>query len=86
MDEGSQVYILKHCFSSEIPLLLKICELKRKSAASPPPHPLYEGGKGIETRDQIGNTEKTREFQKNFCFINYAKPFDCVDHNKLGNS
>ena len=40
-------------------------------------------------RDQITNTcwikEKAREFQKNiyFCFINYAKAFDCVDHNKL---
>ena len=32
--------------------------------------------------------EKTREFQKNiyFCFIDYAKVFDCVDHNKLENS
>ena len=28
-------------------------------------------------------TEKVREFQKNFCFIDYAKAFDCVDHNKL---
>ena len=41
------------------------------------------------TRDQIANihsiTEKAREFQKNisFCFIDYAKAFDCVDHNKL---
>ena len=41
------------------------------------------------TRDQIANIrwiiEKTREFQKNiyFCFIDYAKAFDCVDHNKL---
>ena len=41
------------------------------------------------TRDQIANirwiTEKAREFQKNiyFCFIDYAKVFDCVDHNKL---
>ena len=40
-------------------------------------------------RDQIPNIcwiiEKTREFQKNiyFCFIDYAKAFDCVDHNKL---
>ena len=44
------------------------------------------------TRDQIVNIhwimEKAREFQKNiyFCFIDYAKPFDCVDHNKLENS
>ena len=44
------------------------------------------------TRDQIANIchiiEKAREFQKNicFCFIDYAKTFDCVDHNKLENS
>ncbi|KAF7250006.1 LINE-1 retrotransposable element ORF2 protein [Varanus komodoensis] len=39
------------------------------------------------TRDQIANIhcimEKAREFQKNICFIDYAKAFDCVDHNKL---
>ena len=45
--------------------------------------------KGRGTRDQIANIrwiiEKTREFQKNiyFCCIDYAKAFDCVDHNKL---
>ena len=45
--------------------------------------------KGRETRDQIANIhwiiEKASEFQKNvyFCFIDYAKDFDCVDHNKL---
>ena len=45
--------------------------------------------KDRETRDQIANihriTGKAREFQKNiyFCFIEYAKAFDCVDHNKL---
>ena len=40
--------------------------------------------KGRGTRDQIV-IEKAREFQKNicFCFIDYAKAFDCVDHNKL---
>ena len=42
------------------------------------------------TRDQIANIrwiiEKAREFQKNMCFIDYAKAFDCVDHNKLENS
>ena len=47
--------------------------------------------KGRGTRDQIPNirwiTEKTREFQKNiyFCFMDYAKAFDCTDHNKLEN-
>jgi len=45
--------------------------------------------KGRGTRDQIANIcgimEKPREFQKNiyFCFIDYAKAFDCVDHNRL---
>ena len=45
--------------------------------------------KGRKTRDQTANIhwimEKAREFQKNiyFCFTDYAKPFDCVDHNKL---
>ena len=48
--------------------------------------------KGRGTRDEIANIrwimEKAREFQKNiyFCFIDYAKAFDCVDHNKLENS
>ena len=45
--------------------------------------------KSRETRDPIANTcwiiEKARQFQKNiyFCFFDYAKAFDCVDHNKL---
>ena len=45
--------------------------------------------KGRGTRDQIANlhwiTEKEREFQKSiyFCFIDYTKDFDCIDHNKL---
>ena len=49
-------------------------------------------GKGRGIRDQIANIrwimEKAREFQKDiyFCFIDYAKAFDCVDHNKLENS
>ena len=48
--------------------------------------------KGRGTRDRIANIrwimEKAREFQKNiyFCFNDYAKAFDCVDHNKLENS
>ena len=47
----------------------------------------FRKGRGI--RDQIANirwiTEKAREFQRNiyFCFTDYAKAFDCVDHNKL---
>ena len=48
---------------------------------------MYAKGRG--TRDQIANNcwiiEKAREFQKNiyFCFLDYAKAFDCGDHNKL---
>ena len=53
------------------------------------PHVQAGFRKGRRTRDQIANIcqiiEKAREFQKNiyFCFIDYAKAFDCVDHNKL---
>ena len=43
--------------------------------------------KGRGTKDQISNIrwiiKKARELQKNICFIDYAKSFDCVDHNKL---
>ena len=48
--------------------------------------------KGRGTRDQIANicwiSEKARKLQRNiyFCFTDYAKAFDCVDHNKLENS
>ena len=48
-----------------------------------------QGGfrKGRGTRDQIANIywiiEKARELQKNFCFIDYAKAFACVDHYQL---
>ena len=52
--------------------------------------PDVQGGfrKGRGTRDQIANIhwiKKAREFQKNiyFCFIDYAKAFDCVEHNKM---
>ena len=53
--------------------------------------PDFQAGfrKGTGTRNQIANIhwiiEKAREFQKKiyFCFIHYAKAFDCVDHNKL---
>ena len=56
--------------------------------------PVVQAGfrKGRGPRDQIANIlwiiKKATEFQKNiyFCFIDYAKAFDCVDHNKLENS
>ena len=42
----------------------------------------------IKLPTSVGSLKKAREFQKNiyFCFIDYAKAFDCVDHNKLENS
>ena len=46
--------------------------------------------KAVEPKDKlptsVGSSKKTREFQKNiyFCFIDYAKAFDCVDHKKCG--
>ena len=46
--------------------------------------------KGRGSSDQIVNIhwiiEKAKEFQKDICFIDYTKTFDCVDHNKLENS
>ena len=46
--------------------------------------------KGRGMRDQIANIhwiiENAKEFQKNICFIDYTKAFDCVDHKKLKNS
>ena len=49
--------------------------------------PDIQARKGRGTRDQIANIcwiiKKAREFQKSICFIDYAKVFDCVDHNKL---
>ena len=79
---------------------LKKQESSRKTSISalltmPKPElPVVQAGfrKGRGTRDQIANIhwimEKAREFQTNiyFCFVDYAKAFDCVDHNQLENS
>ena len=69
--------------------LLQASLHKYVSHELPDVQPGFRKGRG--TRQQIANirwiTEKVREFQKNiyFCFIGYAKVFDCVDHNKLWN-
>ena len=70
--------------------MLKILQARLEQYMIPElPDVQAEFRKGRGTRDQIANIhwimEKAREFQKNiyFCFVDYAKAFDCVDHNKL---
>ena len=71
-------------------IMLKILQARLQQYVNqelPDVQAIFRKGRG--TRDQIANIcrimEKAREFQKNiyFCFIDYAKAFDCVDHNKL---
>ena len=71
-------------------VMLKILQARLQQYVNREPPDVQAGfRKGRETRDQIANIrwiiEKARGFQKNiyFCFIDYAKAFDCVDHNKL---
>ena len=70
--------------------MLKILQARLQQYVNPELPDVQAGfRKGRGTRDQIANRwiiKKAREFQKNiyFCFIDYAKAFDCVDHNKLG--
>ena len=85
--------VLLSCYSHGSKVILKIFQARLQQYVN---HELpdVQGGfrKGRGTRDQIANIrwimEKAREFQKNiyFCFVDYAKAFDCVDHNKLENS
>ena len=70
--------------------MLKILQARLQKYVNREPPDVQAGfRKGRGTRDQIANIcwimEKAREFQKNiyFCFIGYAKAFDCVGHNKL---
>ena len=71
-------------------IMLKILQARLQQYANREPPDVQAGfRKGRGTKDQIANIcwiiEKAREFQKNiyFCFIDYAKAFDSVDHNKL---
>ena len=73
--------------------MLKILQAKLQQYMNPEIPDVQAGfRKGRGTRDQIANIcwiiKKAREFQKNiyFCFIDYAKALDCVDHMKLENS
>ena len=71
-------------------VMLKILQARLQQHVNPELQDVQAGFKnGRGTRDQIANIcwviEKAREFQKNiyFCFIDYAKAFDCVDHIKV---
>ena len=70
--------------------MLKILQARLQQYVNREPPDVQAGfRKGKGTRDQIANVcwiiKKAREFQKNiyFCFIDYAKAFDCVDHKNL---
>ena len=69
--------------------MLKILQTRLQQYMNHELPDVQAGFRNRGTRDQIANIcwiiEKAREFQKNiyFCFIDYAKAFDCVDHNKL---
>ena len=80
-----------HLIASKV--MLKILQVNLQQYMSHElPDVQAEFRKGRGTWDQIANIrwiiEKLREFQKSihFCFIDYAKAFDCVDHNRLENS
>ena len=71
-------------------VMLKILQARLQQYVNHKPPDVQAGfQKGRGTRDQIANIhwiiKEARDFQKNtyFCFIDYAKAFDCVDHNKL---
>ena len=79
-----------HIISHASKVMLKIFQVRLQQYANRELLDVQAGfRKGRGTRDQIANIcwimEKAREFQRNiyFCFIDYAKAFDCVDHNKL---
>ena len=78
--------------SHDVKVVLKILQARLQQYVKHELQDVQAGfRKGKGTRDQIANIrwimEKAREFQKNiyFCFIDYAKAFDSVDHNKLWN-
>ena len=80
--------LLHNC--THLKLMLKILQARLQQYVNCEIPDIQAGfRKGRGTRDQIANIcwiiEKAREFQKHiyFCFFNYAKAFDCVDHNKL---
>ena len=87
------MFKLPHNCTHASKVMLKILQAKLQQYVYPELPDVQAGfRRGRGTRDQIVNIcwiiKKAREFQKNiyFCFIEYAKAFHCVDHNKLENS
>ena len=80
-------YLTITIISHSSKVMFKISQARLQSHEIPDVQAGFRKGRG--PRDQFANIcwiiEKAREFQKNiyFCFIDYAKAFDCVDHNKL---
>ena len=80
--------LLHNCISHASKVMLKILQARFQQhmiLEFPDAQAGYRKGRG--TRDQIaksvGSQKKSREFQKNISFIDYAKAFNCIDHNKL---
>ena len=93
MPNNAETTVWLHLISHASKVMLKILQDRLQQYMNHELRYVQAGfRKGRGTRDQIANIcwnmGKAREFQKNiyFCFIDYAKAFDCVDHNKLENS
>ena len=90
MPKNAQTTAQLHSSHMLVKVMLKILQARFQQYLNDElPDVQFVFRKGRGTRDQIANIrwimQKAREFQKNiyFCFIDYAKAFDCVDHNKL---
>ena len=90
MPKNAQTTIQLHSSHTLVKIILKILQARLQQYVNHELSDVQAGfRKGRGTRDQIDNIcwiiKKAREFQKNiyFCFIDYAKAFDCVDHKKL---
>ena len=88
MPKNAQTTTQLHSISHATKVMLKILQPRLQQYVNHELPDVQAGfRKGRGTRDQVANIcwiiEKAREFQKNIYFIDYAKAFDCVDHNKL---
>ena len=93
MPKNAQITAQLHSSHMASKVMLKILQARLQQYMNwELPHVQDGFRKGRGTSDQIANIhwiiEKAGDFQKNiyFCFIDYTKAFDCVDHNKLENS